>query len=375
MLFLSSLFLVSYNGETWTECLVDDSPSKLIYHYFITKIYAPLELTVFLCLPLLINIVCTVIIVRSLRIRMRAAKQFRPSKPSINSLPERSFHDNLQRWFSFCLPATPTRSSIYSCLCFQVQCRRHTDVRLKMGRTKQSLIKYDDEDNQTTGRPRSMTIVSCLSQETRLSQQAITTAALNTARTSHILNKQHRSRRLRDIHLSAMLIGLNIFYIFLNLPFNLYQTFAKGLLSEKLPQCDFMLMALLLDVLQQTFFSTNFFLYVLTNRRFREELSNAIRNLLPHRRQPPHSQSKVNGNDSCGARMSTSHPSAMILLTTSTGDNQLNTTTVKPNRDSLNSDLALPEALTMEQQAIVTLERGNRFVSSLVMFKDQAAVH
>ena len=357
----------------WTQCLVDDSQSTTIYHYFITKIYAPLELTVFLCLPLLINIVCTVIIVRSLRVRMRTAKQFRPSKPSINSLPKRSFADKVHGWFSFCLPETPTQSSVYACLCFQVQCRRHTDLRLKMGRTKQSLIKYEEE-NQAVGRPRSMTIVSCLSQEMRSSQQAITTTAMNTARTSHILNKQHRSRRLRDIHLSAMLIGLNIFYIFLNLPFNLYQTFAKGLLSENLHPCDFMLMALLLDVLQQTFFSTNFFLYVLTNRRFREELWTAIMNLLPHRRRP-HAQSKVNGKDGCAPRTSTSNPSAMILLANQSGDNQLISTNVNPYRDSVNSDLELPDALMMEQQAVVTLERNNTFISSLVMFKDQATGH
>ncbi len=193
------------------------------------------------------NTICTILIVRSLRIRMRAAKRFSRLNQIINESQEKPYENRCRDIFSCFIPRTTTKSNIYSCFCFQIQCRRHRQLRLKIGRTERGLIKSDEENRQQIP--------------------------------STILNKTHRIRRIRDIHLSAMLIVLNVVYLLLNLPFNLHQTFARTLYKNHTDDCIMIFTNLLFDTLQQTYFSTNFFLYVLTNRRFREEFYNTIMKL------------------------------------------------------------------------------------------------
>ena len=288
---------------------------------------------------------------------MRTAKQFRPAKALKKASSERSCS-----FFGSVLPRTSSSSSICSCLCFQMQCRRHTRLRLTMGSTKQSLMKYYEE-NQNFERQKHVFVKSSISEEH--SGAAVTCATTLTAaaaeaaaRTSQILNKQHRTRRTRDIHLSAMLIGLNVFYLILNLPFNLYQTFAKHIYTANSDPCDIMFVGVLLDALQQTFFSTNFFLYVLTNRRFREEFYNTFSRFLPQRKdpigrsRPPTSSAATTTNNRSRTRISSCNPSTVILQTT------------QGNRMSLGSDMELTENPSAE------LCNSQRPLTKVVVFKD-----
>lgn len=82
-----------------------------------------------------------------------------------------------------------------------------------------------------------------------------------------------------------MLIVLNIVYLIFNLPFNLHQTFAYFWYSNRTDECAMRFTQLLVDTIQQTYFSTNFFLYVLTNRRFREEFYNTMMRLCTRREE------------------------------------------------------------------------------------------
>jgi hypothetical protein len=182
---------------------------------------------------------------------MRAAKRFSRLNQIISESQEKPDDHRCQDVFSCCIPQRTTKSSIYSCFGYQIQCRRHRQLRLKIGRTSRNLIKYEEENDS-------------------IDRQPIP---------SNILTRKHRTRRIRDIHLSAMLITLNVVYLILNLPFNLHQTLAGTLYKNHTDNCTMIFTQLLFDTLQQTYFSTNFFLYVLTNRRFREEFYNTIMKL------------------------------------------------------------------------------------------------
>lgn len=267
---MSALFvLVQQGDQKKTYCSADPHQTPN-YVYFLTTIYPRFELITFFCLPLLINTLCTILIVRSLWLRIQTAKRFSIIHPPRETQFQRRFQD----LFSCLIPRTSTRSNIYSCVCFQIQCRRHRELRLKIGRTERSLIKYEEE-NDSFCRQTSSTSTNGLSQDI----QHIT------AMTSTILNANQRTRRIRDIHLSAMLIVLNIVYLIFNLPFNLHQTFAGILHKDQDDHCIMRFTQLLFDTLQQTYFSTNFFLYVLTNRRFREEFYNAMVKLFTRKKQ------------------------------------------------------------------------------------------
>ena len=85
---------------------------------------------------------------------------------------------------------------------------------------------------------------------------------------------------MRDIHLSTMSMVLNILYLIFNVLFYFHQTFK----NIDLCMIKFML-HVLLNTWQQTCFSTDFFLYVLTNRRFREEFYTIIKKLLRYKQQ------------------------------------------------------------------------------------------
>ncbi len=333
----------------------DENQTTSTYYFLLTTIYPPFELVVFFCLPLFINIFCTILIVRSLSVRMRTAKQFHPSKINLN---DQTLQTKSHRVLAYFLPKTSGQSTKHSCLCFQIQCRRHTRMRLKIGRTTESLNKYDEEI-QSTDRQRSATLSTNLSQD---SQQQITPIT-----TTNILNKKHRTRRTRDIHLSAMLIGLNILYLILNLPFNLHQTFVDYFHNANSDPCDVRFISVLLDVLQQTFFSTNFFLYVLTNRRFREEFYNTITKILSHCKQNSSTKNLNNHNPKYRRRTSSYNPSGTM---NQISDNQMIPVLTGPCRDSIISDIELTETFPSHQQTMVSINENNKFISKLVIFRD-----
>jgi hypothetical protein len=281
---------------------------------------------------------------------MRTAKRFNP----INKSKPRNF----QNIFSCFIPRTTTKSNIYSCCCYQIQCRRHKELRLKIGRTQRNLIKYEEENDSIDRQQQTST--NHLSQDI----QHITTIA------SKLLNKTQRTRRMRDIHLSAMLIVLNIVYLLFNLPFNLHQTFA-GKLHENHPDvCIMKFTYLLLDTLQQTYFSTNFFLYVLTNRRFREEFYNTMVKLFTRKQEYLLKKSIQQKQD----RSFSLNPSTAIISNFNIEYKTMSQAN-QQNRESINSDIELSEVLPLPQQTILEIDESNKFISNLVISKELPSEH
>lgn len=265
---------------------------------------------------------------------MKAAKQFHSSNTS-------STKPTTKRFLNYFLPKTPSQTTIYSCFGFHIQCRKHTRLRLKLSRNQQSLIQYDEEYQHSSS------ITNENSNEKTQRRQ------------SEILSRKQRTRRTRDIHLSAMLIGLNILYILLNLPFNLHQTFRKGLHNQNADFCDVAFISLLLDALQQTFFSTNFFLYVLTNRRFREELYNNIISILSYCKRNPTKQQKY------PQRLLSSN--ASIKLTQISTINE-NTLMIAPS--SLNEETVAPELEMPDIESKQEISENSKSSGKLVLFKN-----
>ncbi|CAF0894209.1 unnamed protein product [Adineta ricciae] len=313
-------WIVKYGSEVsdgktiFAICGFHENQANTVYYYLLTTIYPPFELVVFFCLPLLINTSCTILIVRSLSIRMRTAKKFHPSS-----------NEQSRQILSYFLPKTASKTSIHSCLCFQMQCRRHTRLRVKIGRRNRSLDKYNKE-NQTNDRQKSLSSLH----------------GNQSGKTSNVLNRKQRTRRSRDIHLSAMLIGLNILYLVLNLPFNIHQTFAKYIYSSASDPCVLRFTSLLLDTLQQAFFSTNFFLYVLTNRRFREEFYNAFARILSHCKQTSTPKLPLQAQQKTHPQASSCNPST-IIPASQTSDNQTMPTLANDFRDSLLSQIDITD--------------------------------
>ena len=357
---IANLFLLVFDGKVRrTICNYDRNRTTPTYFYFLSTIYPPFELIICFCFPLLINIICTILIVRSLRLRMRAAKRFNPLNRITTNSNQKSFQARIQKLFSCFIPQTTTKSSIYSCFCCQIQCRRHRELRLKIGRNKRSLIKYE-EQNESIERQQPTTLTNCLSQDF----QQITTI------TSTILNRTHRTRRIRDIHLSAMLIVLNVLYLILNLPFNLHQTFGRMLHKKSPDKCVMLFTQLLLDLLQQTYFSTNFFLYVLTNRRFREEFYNTIMKLFTRKEQYILKKTIRRRQ----ARSLSVNPSTAILSNFN-GDYQNIVLPNKQNRDSIISDIELIESPLQQQQTTTMSDESNKIISKLVMLTKLSNEH
>jgi hypothetical protein len=354
--------LVSDGKGRRTICNFDQNRTTPIYFYFLSRIYPPMELTLFFCLPLLINIVCTILIVRSLRIKMRTAKRFGPSKQTSIVSNTRAFQTRIQRLlsslFSCFIPRTTTKSNIYSCCCFHIQCRRHTQLRLKLGSTKRSLIKYEEESELVDRHP-SSTEANGLLQDI----QQITAIA------SSILNKNHRTRRTRDIHLSAMLIVLNVLYLISNLPFNFHQTFGRYIHRNDSNECIVKFTHLLLDTLQQTYFSTNFFLYVLTNRRFREEFYKTIRKLFTRKKQY-----LLNKNSYRQRARSVSFNQSTTIIANFNGDYQTIPLPTHHVRESVISDIELIE-VTQQQQIFVSLDENNKVISEIVVSNELSNEH
>lgn len=338
-----------------TVCGLDDNQSRSLYNYFLTTIYPPFELIVFFCLPLLINIFCTIIIVRSLSIRMRTAKKFQSqTRTSNESTPKKESRGVL----SCFLPQTTGYLKISSCLGFQIQCRRHTRMRLKLTRNKQSLIKYDQE-NHTLEQEKSPSTTPLDNQTQLINKKSV-----------GILEKKQRTRRTRDIHLSAMLIGLNVLYLLLNLPFNLHQTFVKRFHNKNSDRCEIMFISVLLDALQQTFFSTNFFLYVLTNRRFREEFYNTVTEISSHCKRKSSKRIDQKASTTRQSRTSSFNPSTALLHSVQNGEQQMMSIPVNSNRDSVTSDLeSFIATIPMTQQTNLMINE-TKSSAKLVAFKD-----
>lgn len=343
---------MSDGQTTIARCTLHENETDTLYYKLLTTVYPPFELAFFFCLPLLINISCTILIVRSLSIRMRTAERFHSAKEQRATVTMR------QRILSFLLPKTASKSSVHSCFCFRIQCRRHTRLRLKVSRSLRSLQRDDDEGQ--TGESAS----NAASQESH-SQYILRT-------TSHILNKKHRSRRTRDLHLSAMLIGLNVLYLLLNLPFNFHQTFTTHLYQPTSDRCSLLFNSLLLDSLQQTFFSTNFFLYVLTNRRFREEFYNTLMSIWSHCKR--HS-SRLTGKRASlppRQRISSCNQSTVAVTTNPASDNPLVSFLAGPYRDSTGSEREPTDTSVSQPQTVVSFNEHGKCTTRVTMTRDSS---
>ncbi|CAF3294090.1 unnamed protein product [Rotaria socialis] len=339
---------VSDDETQQTVCSSDPNRTPL-YFLFLSSIYPIFELIIFFCLPLLMNMICTILILRSLRLRMRTAERFGPRRPSVTNAKKQKLNERICEKLACCFPSTTIISNVYSCCCFQIQFRRHSELRLKMGRTQQSLTKYEEENNASQQRqsPRS---ASCLSQDI----QQITT-------TSIILHKKHRIRRIRDIHLSAMLITLTILYLICNLPFNFHQTFGTKLYEHNSNACAIKFIHLLLDTLQQTYFSTNFFLYVLTNRRFREAFYTAIMKICTRKQQYFH---KRNIQRRKGPIISLNEPTPYFNRLSN--EYEIISVSAQQNHNNIHSDMELTEMPPFHQRTILRQNENNELMSKTV---------
>lgn len=345
--------LVSIGTVKQVICNYDQHKTPPAYLYFLANLYRPLELAVFFCFPLLINMICTILIVRSLHLRMRTARRFSPYVRPVRMPKQSRLLKRVQQLFSCLVPRTTTKSDIYSCFCFQIQCRRHTELRLELALSEPRLVSFDDEnislDRQRTGSSNNE-LVSDVQQMTSL--------------TAAILNKTHRTRRIRDIHLSAMLIVLNVLYLLFNLPFTFYQAFGKHMYKTMPHSCVIGFTNLLLDTLQQTYFSTNFFLYVLTNRRFREEFCNAMMRLFTRKQQYLLRKTLQQKE----ARSLSLIPSTAIISNFN-GDYQTAFSTKREPNDSLPTDIELTQPSTTDQQTVLSEAGNHALLSKLTLLK------
>ena len=342
-----------------TICNVVLNQTNPAYYYFITSINPLFELIIVFCLPLLINIICTSIIVRSLRVRMRRAKRFTPLQQIINesrrqqqqqtvSSGTRAFLLSICSWFA---PQTVDRANIYSCFCFQIQCQRHRRFRFHITRKKHTFVKHQDDNESIDRQP-----ADAPNQGLTANFQQIT------GTTSSILKRKHQIRRTRDKHLSAMLIVLNILYFLLNLPFNFHQTFGTALYQSPSDGCIERFTHVLLDILQQTYFSTNFFLYVLTNRRFREELHTTFRKLVTR-----DSSSLLETQQRQRQNSGNVNPSTVILAHQQHYEDYQ---TIPLHRDSCLSEIELSELpIIHSQQILVSSNERDQCISKLVLFE------
>ena len=295
---------------------------------------------------------------------MRTAERLGPLKQMmINSKQKpcrKRLEDMLVTLCSCFIPQTATKSTIYSCCCgCQIQCRQHRKLRLKISRNKQRIRRYDADDNEPVDKPTSLSANNSLPPEI---QPATATA-------TSILNKSHHNRRTRDKHLSAMLIVLNILYFLLNLPYNFHQTFRSRLYNNLSDECVMRFTHLLLDILQQTYFSTNFFLYVLTNRRFREEFYNTVRTIFPrHKASLLQKQRLHNRRNSYSLNQSTA------IISNCHGDHPTIPIQTHPAHDSCETELELTELLTapqpLQQVVVVVTGEANKLISKLASFND-----
>lgn len=281
---------------------------------------------------------------------MRTAKRFHPFNSMIDKSKDKTLHKRFQQLFSCFIPRTTFISNVYSCFCFQIQCRRHNELRLKIGRNHQSLLKYE-EDHSSLDQQN-------LSSTNEISQdiQQITNL------TSTILNRTHRTRRIRDIHLSAMLIVLNIVYLIFNLPYNLYQNLKNPVANNATEHCIMALRNILFDSLQQLYFSTNFFLYVLTNRRFREEFYNTIVKFFT-RKETYILRKSIQEKQ---ARSLSINPSTAIISNFNIEYQAVPLVNVH-QRESVIFNIELTDLTSLKQKTAVEIDDNHQFISSIIM--------
>lgn len=115
---------------------------------------------------------------------------------------------------------------------------------------------------------------------------------------NHINKRLKKSRRRMELHLSILLISLNCVFILFTTPHNILSVY-MGQLQKRLGNqhesegevCSISILQKSLDLLQQCYFMSTFFLYILTNKRFREEFYELLkRNLFlscQHHRSNP----------------------------------------------------------------------------------------
>ncbi|CAF2530986.1 unnamed protein product [Rotaria sp. Silwood2] len=103
-----------------------------------------------------------------------------------------------------------------------------------------------------------------------------------TSLNSHNRHLRHSRRRI-ELHLSILLISLNCVYILFTTPHNIFSVYIGQLHSEldnkhesEDELCSIAFTQKSLDLLQQCYFMSTFFLYILTNKRFREEFYRVI---------------------------------------------------------------------------------------------------
>lgn len=102
---------------------------------------------------------------------------------------------------------------------------------------------------------------------------------------NHINKRLKKSRRRMELHLSILLISLNCVFILFTTPHNIVTVymghFQKRLGMDKYESeddvCPIYWLQKSLDLLQQCYFMSTFFLYILTNKRFREEFYELIK--------------------------------------------------------------------------------------------------
>ncbi len=102
---------------------------------------------------------------------------------------------------------------------------------------------------------------------------------------NHINKRLKKSRRRMELHLSVLLISLNCVYILFTTPHNVFTVY-MGQLQKRLGTkhesegelCTISILQKSLDLLQQCYFMSTFFLYILTNKRFREEFYELLLN-------------------------------------------------------------------------------------------------
>lgn len=101
---------------------------------------------------------------------------------------------------------------------------------------------------------------------------------------NHINKRLKKSRRRMELHLSILLISLNCVFILFTTPHTVYNVYI-GQLQRSLGNknetdgevCAISIIQKSLDLLQQCYFMSTFFLYILTNKRFREELCELVK--------------------------------------------------------------------------------------------------
>jgi hypothetical protein len=157
---------------------------------------------------------------------------------------------------------------------------------------------------------------------------------------SNLQNKHlKQSRRRLELHLSILLISLNCVFILFTTPHNIYNVYLGHLHRQldnkdenEVELCTLAVTQKSLDLLQQCYFMSTFFLYILTNKRFREEFYRVFRCFIFNLCQ----NTNTNTNDS----------QTPVITTRHNEDNNRNHQNylMAPSRDILGSHTSISDA-------------------------------